>query len=296
MKKQILLLSCSAILITSSFFSVSADEADPFRMEANVSYELDLDGDGTAEEISYLTYTNEIMEGEMLNNSNAVLDLFLSGDPFWSVTDEDWTYHWNVFRLGSESGRSYILAASVSDNDWTNQVLILTREPGSSEMTVLADLTELTRSEESIIENKLGAWARAVNVLASSDTEFTVEWMLSTMGAGNISIGITYNITDDEITVKEGPYPLSNITEWTSWRDFEVQVSPEDTSTAFRVSPEEKVSLTELAIYNNHYYLKCKNAQGQEGWIYDPDEIISERPEGSDTYLMGYFRESIFAG
>lgn len=285
----------SSICIACSS-SVFAEEMHPHRMEPNVEYAVDLDGDGTAENLSYLSYTNEVMDGEILNNSNAVLDLFLDKNPFWSITDEDWSYFWHLFKFELDDGRTYLMASSLSDNDWTNQVLILTKEPGMDEMHVLDDLTSLTRSEGEITENKLGGWARATALESAEGNEFTVRWLLSTMSTGNIELAITYTLENGQITVKDAPITLIEPKEWTSWQNFDVQVSPEDSSIAFHVAPKDKVTLTEFRVYNNHYYLKCQNAAGQEGWIYDPDDIISEMPEGSDIYLMGYFEEAIFAG
>lgn len=276
--------------------SVQTSVSVSYRLEPNVKYEMDLDGDGITEQLSYLSYTNEGEDSEGMYYSNAVLDLFIDGDPFWSITDEDWTYNWKVFGFELADGKTYLLALSTSDNDWTNQAVLLSKAPESSEMTILGELSDLTRSTESIVDNKLGAWARATNVTAASDNQFTVTWLIAAMSTGNIGVSVPYEINDSVISIQEGTYALAEIKEWTSWRDFDVQVSPEDSTTAFHVAPDEKVTLTEFCVSGNRYYLKCQNAQGQEGWIYDPDEIYSELPEGSDMYLMGYFKEALFAG
>lgn len=281
---------------TEASGSTNVPQVNPYKLEPNVTYDVDLDGDGTTEPLSYLSYTNEGEDSEGMYYSNAVLDLFIDKDPFWSITDEEWTYNWKVFGFELADGKTYLLALSVSDNDWTNQALVLTKDPGTNEMHILTDLTPLTRSEDAITDNKLGSWSRATALNAASGQDFTVNWMIAAMSTGNISLSITYSITDEGVVLKDSPISLTEIKEWTSWRDFDVQASPEDSAAAFHVSPEEKVTLTEFCVSDNHYYLKCQNEQGQEGWICDPDEIYSEHPEGSDLYLMGYFKEALFAG
>lgn len=284
--------SSSDIIVVES----TASDTACCRLAPNATYEIDLDGDGTTELLSYLSYTNEGVSDNQEYFSNAVLDFFLDGDPFYSLIDQDWTYYWKVSCFEPGDGKSYLLASSISDSDWTNQSLVLTKTPDSDELQSLGDLVSITRDSDAVTENLLGQWARSLDVMDTKDGTFTVTWMISAMCTGNIGVSITYNIDNTCISIKDAPISLSEIKEWTAWRDFDVQISPEDSTTVFHVSPNEKVTLTEFQTYNNHYYLKCRNAQGEEGWIYDPDEIYSAQPEGSDQYLMGYFKEALFAG
>ena len=291
--------SVSSDADTAELFSPDitvVESASCYKLDPNVIYEIDIDGDDIAEPLSYLSYTNEGVSDNQEYFSNAVLDFFLDGAPYYSLIDQDWTYYWKVYAFEPDDGKSYLLASSIGDSDWTNQSLILTKNPDSNELMSLGDLVTITRDSDTVTENLLGQWARSLDIADAKDGTFTVTWLISAMCTGNIGVSITYNIDSTGISIKDTPIPLSEIKEWTSWRDFDVQISPEDSTTAFHVSPDEKVTLTEFQTYNNHYYLKCRNAQGEEGWIYDPDEIYSAQPEGSDQYLMGYFKEALFAG
>ena len=194
--------------------------------------------------VSYLSYTNEGVSDNQEYFSNAVLDFFLDGDPYYSLIDKDWTYFWKVYAFEPDAGKSYLLASSIGDSDWTNQSLILTKNPDSNELMSLGDLVTITRDSDTVTENLLGQWARSLDIADAKDGTFTVTWLISAMCTGNIGVSITYNIDSTGISIKDTPIPLSEIKEWTSWRDFDVQISPEDSTTAFHVSPDEKVTLT----------------------------------------------------
>lgn len=294
--KWLHLLTFAGVISLSLTASVMAEETNPYKMEAGVDYEVDLDGDGNTEFLSFLSYTDE---GERENGeyySEAVLDFFLNGDPFWSVRDEEWSYSWRVNYFELEDGKTYLMAASTSDNDWTNQVLLLGMDDESDSITTLADLTVMTRQTDSLADNSLGQWARAYEVYSTEGNSVTITWLTTLMHTGILHVPITYTITDDMVTMQDLPFSLDEEATWTAWRAFDVQVSPEDNSIAYSVSPDEVVHLTEYTVHNEKAYVKCVNEQGQEGWCLEPDEMYGQVSEDGMSYLGGYFREALFAG
>lgn len=291
---HLLAYTCASSLILT--VPVMAEETNPYKMEAGVDYEVDLDGDGNTEFLSYLSYTDE---GENENGeyySEAVLDFFLNGDPFWSIRDEEWSYYWRVNYFELEDGKTYLMASSLSDNDWTNQVLLLGMDDESDSITTLSDLTVMTRQTDSLADNSLNQWARVSDICSTQGNSVTVDWMTVLMHTGILHIPITYTITDDMVSIQELPFSLDKDASWTAWRTFDVQASPEDSTIVYSVSPDQVVHLTEYTVHNEKVYVKCVNEQGQEGWCLEPDEMYGQPSEDGTGYLGGYFREALFAG
>lgn len=287
-KQFSIFFAASSLCLTAAPFA-SAEEADPYYMQPDTVYELDLDADGQMEQIFYSTWTNEPESGIC----QAALELSVNSNVIWSVKTETQSYHWDLYRLLLNEEETYFLASCISDNDYTSEILLFTADEEA--VTEIAELTSLTRKSEEHPDTPLSAWSRAGAVLDASENTFTLNWCDSFKSTGNIMVPITYAVTQDQVTVKEGPYLLDAEQIWTSWIDFEVQTSPEDASPAYHVSPEETVQLTELLSINGCSYFKCINENGEEGWYADPDGYVSSQT-ADGSYLMGYFYETIFAG
>ncbi|MEI3193029.1 MAG: hypothetical protein V8S22_03115 [Lachnospiraceae bacterium] len=75
-----------------------------------------------------------------------------------------------------KDGKTCLLAASVSDNDWTAELLLLSQEDEDS-LTIVGDLAELSRKNSETSENFLSGWARFGYVSPSEEeNQFTVTW------------------------------------------------------------------------------------------------------------------------
>lgn len=269
---------------------VHAEEITSYEMEPDTIYGMDLDNDGIAEQVSYSTYTKEDSE----TGSRAVLELYKDGKLFWSTIDESWSYQWTLNSFTLADDRTYFVASSISNSDWTNMVLLLAADGES--VTIMDDLVPLTCQSEDIPENMLSAWARAGCVTDAHENTFTVSWYDSLMSTGNIEIPVTYIIEDGKAVPASVSYALDDKKAWTAWMDFDVQTAPDNETAAFHVAADEVVYLTEFTSIDGQAFLKCINENGQEGWYPDPEELYSMLSEDGESYLQGYFREAVFAG
>lgn len=287
-KQFFMITSVSALSLTFAPFA-SAEESDPYLMQPDAVYEMDLDGDGQMEQISYSTWMNEPENA----GCQAVFEFYVNSDLLWSVTEETQSYYWELNQFALDDGQQYFLASCITDNDYNLQTLLFTAD--SASITMIDDLTLLTRESEEHPDALLSSWSRANSVLDASDNTFTLQWCDAFMSTGNNVVPVTYTISEGQVILKEGSCLLDEEQTWTAWIDFDVQVSPEDATHAFHVSPEETVRITELIRYNEHNYFKCINENGEEGWFADPESYVSSQSTDG-TYLMGYFYETFFAG
>lgn len=274
------------------------EAADPLTADAammpNTIYEMDLDGDGKAEPISYKTYEADDGQG----NCQAVLEIYENDTLIWSYTDPAWSYYWSLSRF-SLGESAYLLAVSSSDNDWTSQTLLLSKPEGNDSFSVLADLSELTRETEKNDGNLLSGWARVgyVGLLSTEENVVTIAWTDTLRSTGNMTVYVDYEISGNSVTQKTPPVKLDETRIWTAWMDFDVYDQPGSETAVYHVSPEDVVSLKELTKVDGKRYLKCVNQDGKEGWFPDSEEYVYQpSDENPDLYYQGYFKECIFAG
>lgn len=287
-KHFFMISSVSAFSLAFAPF-VSAEEANPYLMQPDMLYEVDLDDDGQPEQISYSTRMNETEN----TGCQAVFEFYVNSELLWSVTEETQSYYWVLSQFELDDGQHYFLASCITDNDYNLQTLLFTADPIS--ITIIDELTLLTRQSEENPDALLSSWARTSSVSDVSGNTFTLKWYDAFRSTGNTEIPITYTIREGQVASNEGSCPLNAEQIWTAWVDFDVQISPEDAAHAFHVSPEETVRITELVRCSDQIYLKCINENGEEGWFADPENYVSAQ-NADGTYLMGYFYEAFFAG
>lgn len=285
----------SIFLMTASLcFALNVHAEDfSYVLEQGISYELDLQGGGTAEQFSFETYTVDEDAGE----AKAVLELYRNGVLASTITEEEWSYYWEVSQcpLTGVNGRTYLLASCISDNDWSTEVLLLQATDDGFETT--ADLTVLTRQETEDTSAFLSAWARASAVTDAAENHFTVDWFETFRSTGAVTVPVTYTIEDGAVALVNEPCALDEAKDWTAWQPFEVLESTEESAAAvYEVAPGEIVHLTEYAKVNDRAYFKCINQAGEEGWMPDAEEYNSQTAEDGQTLLCGYFEETIYGG
>lgn len=286
----------SALALSSSFAAMAEEtekpEQEDFRLQADTDYEIDLDQDGTAEQISFST--QEIIAEN--GTSQAEFQLYCNSELLFSQTEESQSYYWYLDQFFLDD-QPYFLATCLSDNDYTAQQLLFTADTDS--VTVLDDLTRISRNSEETPENPLSGWARYSYVDTVSENEFTLYWCEARNSTGIIMIPLTYEIDSESeeqtVKVKDGSSLLDEEQTWTVWKGFDVQKSPEDPTVVYQTAPDEIVHLTEYLYQDGNAYFKCINEAGQEGWYADPDELFSETLEDG-SFVMGYFYETFFAG
>lgn len=270
--------------------SLSEDSA----LMPDTVYDLDLDGDGQTEAIYYTTYTDESQQ-----SSNAVLEIYKDGQLYWSYSDPDWSYYWDMAKFTLADGKTYFLTNSRSDNDWNSKSLVLSKDSGNDSLTVLADLTQITRRTEELAHNPLSGWSRVgyAALLSSQENIVTVPWTDNTKSTGNMTVYVDYKITEEEVSPADTILSLDENRTWTAWYEFDVFTEPGSSEVSFHVSADDVVSLSQMTSIDGKTYLKCINAKGQEGWFPDAEEYLhSESSESPDGFYQGYFKECIFAG
>lgn len=271
--------------------AVQAEELLDHVLEPEQVYELNLRGDETPETFSYKTYVTGEEDGE----SKAVLDLYLDQELVGSFTEETWSYCWRLSQCTLTDDRVYLLAASISDNDSSPQVLLL--GAGEDGFETIADLAELTRQTDAEPGRLVSAWARTSAVSSANEDGFTVDWFETFRATGAVTVAVPYLLNEDGVTLADAPCLLDETQEWTAWQAFDVLSSTEENAAvAYQVAPGDVVHLTEYVHANGRAYLRCINQNGEEGWMPDAEEYDSQMAEDGQRFLCGYFEEAIYAG
>lgn len=281
--------------LTAAFLSLAvtaqAEETADYVLEADTVYELDLQGDDTPEQFSFQTYTVD----EAIGEAKAILELYLNDTLVNRITEDDWSYYWEVSQCPLADGRTYLLAASLSDNDWSPEVLLL--EATENGFETILDLADLTRQDADETNRLLSYWARASVISDTAENTFTVDWLETFRATGMVTVPVTYVMEDGVVSLLNEPCVLDGTKNWTAWQTFDVLSSTEEgAAAAYQVVPGDVVQLTECCKVNENIYFKCINQNGEEGWLPDAESYDSQMTEDGQNILCGYFEEAIYAG
>ena len=102
---------------------------DRYVMTEGQEYELDLDGDGKTETISY---KDTSVTDEDNGTCQAKAEIYRNGELLFSLESSEYSYYWRLSYCTMKDGKTCLLAASVSDNDWTAELLLLSQEDEDS--------------------------------------------------------------------------------------------------------------------------------------------------------------------
>lgn len=294
-KRNAVVLSLAAVTVMFVGSAVQAEEAEVaqvYGLEAGVAYNLDLDGDGTTEQFVWQTTEKELDDTDTIRQ--AVLDLYVNDSQPSSFID-DYAYMWRMDKGTLADGRTLLFAMSISDNDYSEQVLALTEEEAGLPFQS-TDLAKLSRTEGETADHILSGWARGMVFVKSEGDTFTVRWNDTLSCAGIVSVDLDYQIDGATITQVDQPGILDETKTWTAWQSFSVKTDVESDQEAFTVAPGDTVSLLQVVLQNGTRWILCRNADGAEGWFADPDSAASVWEEQSDGMHWGYFDEAHFAG
>ena len=292
-KRTAVVLSLVAVTALFAGGVAQAEETEAvqtYGLEAGVSYDLDLDGDGTTEQFVWQTTAKEFDDTYAI--SQAVLDLYVNDSQPSSFID-DYAYMWRMDKGTLADGRTLLFAMSIGDNDYSEQVLALTESEAGLPFQS-TDLVKLSRTEGETADHILSGWARGVDFVKSEGDLFTVRWFDTLSCAGIVSVDLDYQIDGAKITQVDQPGILDETKTWTAWQSFSVKTDVKSDQEAFAVAPGDTVSLFQVVLRNGTRWILCENANGEEGWFADPDSAVWE--EQSDGLHWGYFDEAHFAG
>ena len=292
-KRTAVVLSLVAVTALFAGGVAQAEETEAvqtYGLEAGVSYDLDLDGDGTTEQFVWQTTAKEFDDTYAI--SQAVLDLYVNDSQPSSFID-DYAYMCRMDKGTLADGRTLLFAMSIGDNDYSEQVLALTESEAGLPFQS-TDLVKLSRTEGETADHILSGWARGVDFVKSEGDLFTVRWFDTLSCAGIVSVDLDYQIDGAKITQVDQPGILDETKTWTAWQSFSVKTDVESDQEAFAVAPGDTVSLFQVVLRNGTRWILCENANGEEGWFADPDSAVWE--EHSDGLHWGYFDEAHFAG
>lgn len=291
-KRNAVVLSVVAVTALFACSVAQAEETETeqtYGLEAGVAYDLDLDGDGQTEQFVWQTTENDFQDTE--SNCQAVLDLYVNDSQPSSFVD-DYAYMWRMEKGTLEDGRAILFAMSISDNDYSEQVLVLTESEAGLPFQA-TDLAKLSRTKGGTEDHILSGWARGVSFVKSEEDLFTVRWTDTLSCAGIVAVDLDYQM-DGDVTQVDQPGILDDTKTWTAWQGFSVKTDVESAKEAFAVAPGDTVSLLQVVLRNGARWILCRNASGGEGWFQDPDSTVWE--EKSDGMHWGYFDEAHFAG
>ena len=102
---------------------------DRYVMTEGQEYELDLDGDGKTETISY---KDTSVTDEDNGTCQAKAEIYRNGELLFSLESSEYSYYWRLSYCTMKDGKTCLLAASVSDNDCTAELLLLSQEDEDS--------------------------------------------------------------------------------------------------------------------------------------------------------------------
>lgn len=306
MKKMTIVLAAAALgccSVTVLAQEDASENAVTYAMEPETAYEIDLNGDGTLEKLSYKTYTSEETDEQgAFSTSQAVLELYENDQLTDTLTDTEWSYFWSLDQCQLEDGTTLLLASSHSDNDWTNQSLLLSY--GEDGFETLADLSLVSRETGDLTEEEtenmaVSGWGRCSGIYSVEGNRITVKWMDMAKATGTYYPLVTYEVADGKVTeAADIPVQMDAEETWTAWTSFEVLDSydSENASVVYQVAVGDQIQLTEVIKIDGECYFKCINADGQEGWMPDAEDYISEMNEDGSDWKCGYFEEAIYAG
>ena len=263
---------------------------DRYVMTEGQEYELDLDGDGKTETISY---KDTSVTDEDNGACQAKAEIYRNGELLFSLESSEYSYYWRLSYCTMKDGKTCLLAASVSDNDWTAELLLLSQEDEDS-LTIVGDLAELSRKNSETSENFLSGWARFGYVSPSEkENQFTVTWSETLRATGIVEADLTYELTEEGIR-RMGQDGEINETEqeWTAISALDVKKEPGSEETAYTVQPEETVKLLETTCQDGKIWIFCENSSKEQGWLEDPEEYLYDESTG----CSGCFKEAVFAG
>ena len=272
---------------------------DRYVMTEGQEYELDLDGDGKTETISY---KDTSVTDEDNGNYQAKAEIYRNGELLFSLESSEYSYYWRLSYCTMKDGKTCLLAASVSDNDWTAELLLLSQEDEDS-LTIVGDLAELSRKNSETSENFLSGWARFGYVSPSEEeNQFTVTWSDTLRATGIVEADLTYELTEAGIQLLEPPYKIYRLgmdgklngegQDWTAISALDVKKEPGSEETAYTVQPEETVKLLETTCQDGKIWIFCENSSKEQGWLEDPEEYLYDESTG----CSGCFKEAVFAG
>lgn len=247
---------------------------DRYVMTEGQEYELDLDGDGKTETISY---KDTSVTDEDNGNCQAKAEIYRNGELLFSLESSEYTYYWRLSYCTMKDGKTCLLAASVSDNDWTAELLLLSQEDEDS-LTILGDLTEFSRKNDETSENFLSGWARFGYVSPSEkENQFTVTWSETLRATGIVEADLTYELTEEGIRLLEPPYKIYRLgmdgelngegQDWTAISALDVKKEPGSEETAYTVQPEETVKLLETTCQDGKIWILCENSSKEQGCL-----------------------------
>lgn len=293
-KKQLVCILLAGACLMGGNVSAKETETDsteaiegPY-LEPGKEHELDLDGDGITQKIRF---ESEYVEEK--ESWHSTMKIYQNDELLYGLEGEEWTYLWQLQQLRTADGKTYLLASSVSDNDWTAQSIVLAQEDEDS-LTIMGDLGELSRKDSEDSENFLSGWARIpTSREAEEENTLRMSWMDTIYISGIMHIMIDYEITEDGIQASEPPYALEEADKaWHAIRDFSAAAEPGSEEIAFEVKAGDEVKLTRITAVDGSYYLECTNQDGETGWVQDTDEVLYDAESGEH----GYFKEAFFAG
>lgn len=272
---------------------------DRYVMTEGQEYELDLDGDGKTETISY---KDTSVTDEDNGNCQAKAEIYRNGELLFSLESSEYSYYWRLSYCTMKDGKTCLLAASVSDNDWTAELLLLSQEDEDS-LTIVGDLAELSRKNSETSENFLSGWARFGYVSPSEkENQFTVTWSETLRATGIVEADLIYELTEEGIRLLEPPYKIYRLgmdgklngegQDWTAISALDVKKEPGSEETAYTVQPEETVKLLETTCQDGKIWIFCENSSKEQGWLEDPEEYLYDESTG----CSGCFKEAVFAG
>ena len=270
---------------------------DRYVMTEGQEYELDLDGDGKTETISY---KDTSVTDEDNGNYQAKAEIYRNGELLFSLESSEYSYYWRLSYCTMKDGKTCLLAAS--DNDWTAELLLLSQEDEDS-LTIVGDLAELSRKNSETSENFLSGWARFGYVSPSEkENQFTVTWSETLRATGIVEADLTYELTEEGIRLLEPPYKIYRLgmdgklngegQDWTAISALDVKKEPGSEETAYTVQPEETVKLLETTCQDGKIWIFCENSSKEQGWLEDPEEYLYDESTG----CSGCFKEAVFAG
>ena len=260
-KRTAVVLSLVAVTALFAGGVAQAEETEAvqtYGLEAGVSYDLDLDGDGTTEQFVWQTTAKEFDDTYAI--SQAVLDLYVNDSQPSSFID-DYAYMWRMDKGTLADGRTLLFAMSIGDNDYSEQVLALTESEAGLPFQS-TDLVKLSRTEGETADHILSGWARGVDFVKSEGDLFTVRWFDTLSCAGIVSVDLDYQIDGAKITQVDQPGILDETKTWTAWQSFSVKTDVESDQEAFAVAPGDTVSLFQVVLRNGTRWILCENENG----------------------------------
>lgn len=221
-----------------------------------------------------------------VNTDDQAMYLYINGKKVKTLKKTD-VHKWSVRLITVSSGRKLFFIQDTASNGYNYYMGVY--EYKNNKLTLLSNLTAITRNTKNSTNRQLTPWARS-SLRSVKKNTLTVRWCDETNVTGYYYQDIVYKISGNKITVDQKPHTLmgpdqKTPVKWTVKRSFKVFQGVGNGGLVFTANPGDVVTGLKVSSKEGTVFFYIRNADGEAGWFEVPPKTVG-----------AYFEEAKFAG